>query len=67
MCYKSHRVAARGTSLHIHAVHFDISAGAISNAQRCVSLVECVVAAEVESMPRVGERHPCRELAVETD
>lgn len=67
MCHQSHRVATRRAGLHIDAVHLDVCASLVADAQRRVSLVERVVAAEVQGVPGVRERHPGRELAVEAD
>lgn len=62
-----HRVPARRAGLHIHTVHLHVSTGLVGDSQRGVPLVERVVAAEVQRVPRVRERHPRGELAVEAD
>lgn len=60
-------VPAGRAGLDVDAVHLDLRARLVGDAQRGVALVERVVAAEVERVPRVRERHPRRELAVEAD
>lgn len=67
MCNQCDRVPARRARLHIDAVHLDVCASLVGYPQRGVPLVERVVAGEVQRVPRVGERHPRRELAVEAD
>lgn len=61
------RVPTRRAGLHIDAVHLDVSTSLVGYPQGGVPLVERVVAGEVQGMPRMGERHPCWELAVEAD
>lgn len=67
MSHNRHGVPARGTSLYIDAVHFDVSASLVGDPESGVPFVERVVAAEVQGMPGLGERHPQWKLAVEAD
>lgn len=64
---QSHRVAAGGAGLDADAVHLDLGAGLVGDAEGRVTLVEGVVTAEVQRVPRVREGHPRRELTVEAN
>lgn len=67
MRHQRHGVPTGRARLHIDAVDLDVGAGLVGDPQRRVLLVERVVAAEVQRVPGVGERHPRGELAVEAD
>lgn len=67
MCNQCYRLPTLRSGLDINAVHLDVRAGLVGNPQCSVPLVERVVAREVQRVPRVGERHPRWELAVEPD